>query len=102
VSDWTWRTLQAIALQESRALRAFAKAGKNPRCAPTKFPWHEGYIDIFTPITAAEREAEPCGTDAAYQVHLRRKEVPCDRCKRAHAIDMRERRMTAKDMQPTD
>lgn len=29
---------------------------------------------------------KPCGTDAAYQRHLRRRETPCDPCKDAHAI----------------
>lgn len=30
------------------------------------------------------RELQPCGTPAAYQRHLRRREDPCDACKAAN------------------
>ncbi len=34
----------------------------------------------------------PCGTDAAYARHLRKKEKPCLDCYEAHALEMQRRR----------
>lgn len=31
------------------------------------------------------RELRPCGTEAAYRRHLRRRELACETCLRAHA-----------------
>jgi hypothetical protein len=84
-----------MALMESHALRAFAKAGKSPQCAPMRWPWEEGYIDCFARSTAAEREAEPCGTLVAYRVHRKRNEEPCARCLAAYSRSQRERRAKA-------
>lgn len=39
---------------------------------------------------AAPRQLRPCGTQAAYDRHLRNDEKPCDPCKRAHADALRE------------
>ena len=36
------------------------------------------------------RQLRPCGTDAAYQRHLRNDEEPCDECRRAHTAAFRE------------
>lgn len=35
------------------------------------------------------RELRPCGTEAAYQRHLRHGEEPCEACDRAHAAYVR-------------
>jgi hypothetical protein len=33
--------MREIAVQESRALREFAKQGRCPKCAPTLWPWDD-------------------------------------------------------------
>lgn len=39
---------------------------------------------------SAPRQLRPCGTQAAYDRHLRNDEEPCGLCKRAHADAIRE------------
>lgn len=34
-------------------------------------------------------DRQPCGTNAAYQAHIRRREKTCDACRAAHTLYMR-------------
>ncbi len=36
------------------------------------------------------RDLKPCGTHAAYRRHLRRGETPCDACRQANKIRLRD------------
>lgn len=36
------------------------------------------------------KELQPCGTEAAFRRHHRRRERPCTRCRQAHAAYERE------------
>ncbi|GAA1891607.1 WhiB family transcriptional regulator [Williamsia serinedens] len=47
-------------------------------------------IDYVPP--AAQSELQPCGTYAAYQRHMRRKEKVCDECRRAMVQKSQSRR----------
>jgi WhiB family transcriptional regulator, redox-sensing transcriptional regulator len=37
-------------------------------------------------VVVTPRQLKPCGTQAAYARHVRRGEIPCARCKRAHSL----------------
>ena len=61
-----WRICRAIALQESRALRAYARMGTQPpRCAPTAWPWSAHYVDHKRPVL--RDELLPDATDRSEQ-----------------------------------
>ena len=51
--------------------------------------WAGEFIDVKNFKTV--RELSPCGTQAAYARHLRRKERPCERCKAANTLRNTER-----------
>ena len=44
--------------------------------------WREAHLEFEPP--PLPRQLRPCGTQAAYQRHLRHREVPCDDCTRAN------------------
>ena len=53
-----------------------------------------GQVCGSCPLTCAfrVRGVAPCGTNAAYNRHIKRREKPCDPCRRAHAADEARRR----------
>jgi hypothetical protein len=85
-----WRELRAIALQESMALRAYARLDKLPKARKLIWPWDEGYLGHYEP-TARTRELEH-GTVACYRQHLRLGTKPCEPCRDANNALAREER----------
>jgi hypothetical protein len=67
----TMQVAREYAVQESRALREYARAGRRPPPAtPTAFPWRPNYLPMT--INLQRHEVLPDATDRSDQPHLRR------------------------------
>jgi hypothetical protein len=64
-----WRICHEIALQESRALRSYPRAGRLiPSAAPTSWPWSPQWIDCHGRLHRSE--LLPDATDRSDQPHM--------------------------------
>ena len=93
MDDWTWRTLRSIALQESRALRAYAQLGITPNTRKMIWPWEDNYPGdhVMRTITEMEHGTFPC-----YRQHLRLGTEPCQPCKDAMNAHKRAERVDSR------
>jgi hypothetical protein len=90
MDDWTWRDLRSIALQESRALRAYARAGVNPSAHKLIWPWEQNYPGDYIPRSLTDFEH---GTVSCYRQHLRLGTKPCQPCLDANNALSRQQRL---------
>jgi hypothetical protein len=93
VDDWDWRTLRSIALQESHALRAYARAGKTPKARKLVWPWEPNYLGDYKPEKLHDLEH---GTVACYRQHNRLGTPPCQPCLDAMSLWARQQRLNSK------
>jgi hypothetical protein len=84
-----WRELRLLALQESRAHRAYAKAGIVPNTRKMIWPWDPQHCGTYQTPKIQDLEH---GTDACYRQHLRLGTEPCKPCRDAHNRAKREQR----------
>jgi hypothetical protein len=94
---------RSVAVQESRALRAFASQGRQPKCAHVDF-WHEWEVRKIIPPPMVETiessswrpqhergEGRQCGRIATYQAGCR-----CSECREAAMAGQRRWRANRK------
>lgn len=93
MDDWDWRTLRSIALQESHALRAYARAGKNATVRKLIWPWEPNYLGDYHPEKLHDLEH---GTVACYRQHLRLGTKPCQPCLDANNLSKRQDRLNSR------
>lgn len=91
--DWTWRTLRSIALQESHALRAYARVGVSPVARKMVWPWEVDYLGDYKPEKLRSLDH---GTVACYRQHIRLGTKPCQPCLDANNRQKREDRLNSK------
>lgn len=74
MTEPVWRICRTIAVQESRVLRAYVRAGVMwPKAAPTAFPWSPHWVNQTRDLT--KNELLPDATDRSDQPHMLRKAV---------------------------